>query len=52
MSKGILAGRIWQESDKVGYCLPYRLGAEHLDKSATQRARGFDIGGTTGAIPS
>ena len=21
MSKGILAGRIWQESDKVGYCL-------------------------------
>lgn len=43
MSKGILAGRIWQESDKVGYCLSSRFCAEPLDESAIQRARGFRI---------
>lgn len=52
MSKGILAGRIWQESDKIGYRLSSRVRAEHVGESATRPDCGFDIGGTTDAIPN
>ena len=51
MSKGILAGKIWQESEKVGYCLSRWLCAEALGECAPPPARGFRIDDARKATP-